>query len=145
MAKLKTIFVCQNCAYTTSQWVGQCPQCGQWNSFLEDVTEVGQKSKTGLIRGSGTTRSSVVTKPIRLSDISPRLPKRLSSGISEFDRVLGGGFVPGQVVLLSGEPGIGKSTILTEISKNLKENEVLYVCGEENIDQIKLRVSRMEA
>ncbi len=143
MAKLKTIFVCQNCAYTTSQWVGQCPQCGQWNSFLEDVAEVGQKSKTGLVRGQGAPRSGAAVKPVKLSEISSRPPKRLSSGVSEFDRVLGGGFVPGQVVLLSGEPGIGKSTILTEISKKLKESEVLYICGEENIDQIKLRVSRM--
>ena len=122
MAKLKTIFVCQNCAYTTSQWVGQCPQCGQWNSFVEDVTEVSKKSKTGLARGSGGQRSGANSGPVRLSEISSRPPKRLSSGISEFDRVLGGGFVPGQVVLLSGEPGIGKSTILTEICKNLKDN-----------------------
>ena len=143
MTKLKTIFVCQSCAYTSSQWIGQCPQCGQWNSFVEDVTQVSQKGKSGLKRGSDGIRSVGSTKPIKLSEISSKPPKRLSSGLSEFDRVLGGGFVPGQVVLLSGEPGIGKSTILTEICKNLKENEVLYVCGEENIDQIKLRVSRM--
>jgi DNA repair protein RadA/Sms len=142
MTKLKTIYVCQRCAYTASQWVGQCPQCGEWNSFVEDVTQVSQKTKSGLVRSSGGKNIGSI-KPIKLSDISSKPPKRLSSGVSEFDRVLGGGFVPGQVVLLSGEPGIGKSTILTEICKNLKENEVLYVCGEENIDQIKLRVSRM--
>lgn len=139
MTKLKTIFVCQNCAHTVTQWVGQCPQCGQWNTFIEDVTEVGTKGK---MSGSlGGPRSN--TKPIKLSEVSSKLPKRLTSGISEFDRVLGGGFVPGQVVLLSGEPGIGKSTILTEIARSLKDKEVLYICGEENIDQIKLRVSRM--
>lgn len=138
MPKLKTIFVCQNCAHTETQWVGQCPQCGQWNTFIEDVTQVSSKTSSGA---SGALRTG--TKPVRLSQISSRPPKRLSSGISEFDRVLGGGFVPGQVVLLSGEPGIGKSTLLTEISRSLKDSEVLYVCGEENIDQIKLRVSRM--
>ena len=139
MPKLKTIYVCQNCAYTTSQWVGQCPQCEQWNTFVEDVAQVSPKGKSSGALGG--PRSN--TKPVKLSEISSKPPKRLSSGLSEFDRVLGGGFVPGQVVLLSGDPGIGKSTILTEIARNLKDKEVLYICGEENIDQIKLRVSRM--
>jgi DNA repair protein RadA/Sms len=139
MPKLRTIFVCQNCAHTETQWVGQCPQCGQWNTFIEDVAQVSPKkglSGTAVTGGAGP-------RPVKLSQISSKPPKRLSSGIFEFDRVLGGGFVPGQVVLLSGEPGIGKSTLLTEISRSLKDNEVLYICGEENIDQIKLRVSRM--
>lgn len=140
MAKLKTIFVCQNCANTVSQWVGQCPQCGEWNTLIEDVAQVSTRGSMGQSKSSGS-KSNI--KPIKLSEVSSRPPKRLSSCISEFDRVLGGGFVPGQVVLLSGEPGIGKSTLLTEIARNLKENEVLYVCGEENVDQIKIRVSRM--
>lgn len=143
MVKLKTVFVCQNCAHTTSNWVGQCPQCGEWNTFVEDVAQVSQKGKSGLVRSAKIGSVGNIAKPIKLSEISSKPPRRLSSGISEFDRVLGGGFVPGQVVLLSGEPGIGKSTILTEIAKNLKEHEVLYVCGEENMDQIKIRVSRM--
>ena len=136
MAKLKTIFVCQSCGTTAANWIGQCPQCGEWNTFVEDVTQVSSKAKSGLSKTFGV-------KPIKLSEVTIKPAKRLSCNISEVDRVLGGGFVPGQVVLLAGEPGIGKSTILTEIARNLGEVKVLYVCGEENIDQIKIRVSRM--
>ena len=136
MAKLKTIYVCQNCAYQASHWIGQCPQCGEWNTFSEDVAPVSQKGKI-----SG--RKTLTSRPVKLSEVVSKPPKRLSTGISECDRVLGGGFVPGQVVLLAGEPGIGKSTILTEIARSLKDEKVLYVCGEENVEQIKLRVSRM--
>ena len=138
MPKFKTVYTCKNCGYTSYQWIGQCPNCNEWNSFVEDVISLKESKKTE----SSSSKSHI--EPVKLSSVSSSVPpRRVSSGIGEFDRVLGGGFVPGQVVLLAGEPGIGKSTILTEIAKNLKDLKVLYVCGEESVDQIKIRVSRM--
>jgi DNA repair protein RadA/Sms len=135
MSKFKTVYTCNNCGYTSYQWVGQCPECNEWNTFIEDVV-ASKESKT-----SGQMKSSV--EPVKLSSVMTTPTKRITSGIAEFDRVLGGGFVPGQVVLLAGEPGIGKSTILTEISKSLKDINILYVCGEESVEQVKIRVERM--
>lgn len=137
MSKFKTVYTCKKCGYTSHQWVGQCPECSEWNSFIEDV--VSSKSSNN----NPSTKNSY-EKPVKLSSVSSEPPKRISSGIGEFDRVLGGGFVPGQVVLLAGEPGVGKSTILTEIAKNLENTNVLYVCGEESAEQIKLRTTRMD-
>lgn len=137
MSKFKTVYTCKNCGYTSYQWVGQCPSCSEWNTFIEDVIS----AKESRSSGSAVSRSAGL--PVKLSSVMSTPLKRLSSGIGEFDRVLGGGFVPGQVVLLAGEPGIGKSTILTEIAKNLKDINVLYVCGEESVDQVKLRALRM--
>ncbi len=138
MPKLKTIYTCKNCNYQSSHWVGQCPQCNEWNTFVEDVVAVNKGHKS--ISASGKTSFST---PVQLSKVSSKNVKRLSSGISEFDRVLGGGFVPGQVVLLAGEPGIGKSTLLTDLAKNLIPKKILYIAGEESADQIKLRTERM--
>jgi DNA repair protein RadA/Sms len=136
MSKFKTVYTCKNCGYTSHQWIGQCPSCSEWNSFIEDVISAKEsKSGSSLSRSPG--------KIVKLSEVEATSLKRVSSGIGEFDRVLGGGFVPGQVVLLAGEPGIGKSTILTEISKNLKDINILYVCGEESVDQVKIRAVRM--
>jgi len=136
MPKFKTVYTCKNCSYTSRQWVGQCPECGEWNSFVEDVVSAKESKQGG-------TSSRNFDRPVKLSSVSSKPPKRVSTGIDEFDRVLGGGFVPGQVVLLAGEPGVGKSTILTEISKSLRDTNVLYVCGEESAEQIKLRTARM--
>lgn len=136
MSKFKTVYTCRNCGHTSHQWIGQCPSCSEWNSFIEDVISA-KESK------SGSSSSKSPGKIIKLSEVESTSLKRVSSGIGEFDRVLGGGFVPGQVVLLAGEPGIGKSTILTEISKNLKGINILYVCGEESVDQVKIRAVRM--
>jgi DNA repair protein RadA/Sms len=138
--KTKTLYICNNCAYETSQWVGQCPNCSQWNTFIEEIVDV--KPKSAAARTLGKSPSKVA--PVKLSEVISNPPKRLNTGIGEFDRVLGGGFVPGQVVLLTGEPGIGKSTILTEIARSLKGKKILYVCGEESIDQIKVRALRMQ-
>src|SRR5690349_15197104 len=98
MPKLKTIYICQNCGHTSSQWVGQCPSCGGWNTFIEEVTQVSATAKTGI---SGGTKGRYIEVK-KLSDVVSKPPKRLSSNIEEFDRVLGGGFVPGQVILLGG-------------------------------------------
>jgi len=135
MPKFKTVYTCKSCSYTSHQWIGQCPECSEWNSFVEDVVSAKEQKSS--------SSSKKFEHPVKLSSISSTPPKRIATGIGEFDRVLGGGFVPGQVVLLAGEPGIGKSTILTEISKNLKDTNVLYVCGEESAEQIKIRTTRM--
>ena len=137
--KSKKVYVCSNCGYQANQWVGQCSSCGLWNTLQEEVL---QPVIHGGKESSGGFSSRVA--PVRLSEVMASPVTRVSSNIAEFDRVLGGGFVPGQVILLTGDPGIGKSTLLTEISKKLGDRKVLYVCGEESIDQIKLRATRMK-
>ena len=137
MAKTRSVYICQSCGYESPQWMGQCVECGEWNTFVETVKE--RKSSAGIgvkARGRGV-------KPLKLGDIKKKETKRISSNISEFDRVLGGGFVPGQVTLIAGTPGIGKSTILTQIAKNMPSTNVVYVCGEESPAQIKIRTDRM--
>jgi DNA repair protein RadA/Sms len=136
MAKSKTVYICQSCSYQSIRWTGQCPECNAWNTLVEEVI-----SKTPV--GAAKSYSNVNVKLIRLADVKYEESKRFSSGFSEFDRVLGGGFVAGQVILMAGEPGIGKSTILTQICRNLSNDKILYVCGEENPDQIKLRAERL--
>ena len=136
MAKSKTVYICQSCSYQSIRWTGQCPECNSWNTLVEEVI-----SKTPL--GAAKSYSNVNVKLIRLADVKYEESKRFSSGFSEFDRVLGGGFVAGQVILMAGEPGIGKSTILTQICRNLSNDKILYVCGEENPEQIKLRAERL--
>lgn len=134
MVKNKSVYVCNSCGYQSYQWVGQCPDCMQWNSFEEEVNVLNIK---------GTQKSIKSVKISKMSDIPFEKVDRVSSNILEFDRVLGGGFVKGQVILLGGHPGIGKSTLLTEVSKQLKDKQILYVCGEESPNQIKIRSSRM--
>lgn len=129
-------YVCQQCGYESTGWMGKCPECGTWNSLVETVTEnfkAGSKSK-----GSRQVSNAKIQK---LGDIKSSATKRISTKISELDRVLGGGLVPGQVVLIAGEPGIGKSTLLLQLSNNL--GNVLYVCGEESVGQIKVRADRL--
>ncbi len=143
MPKLKTAFVCQSCAAQTTQWTGQCPGCGAWNTLVETTVtpSVSVSGRRNSIGGGGA--AGAVLKPVKLSEVSSETPKRISSNIGEFDRVLGGGFVPGQVTLLSGEPGIGKSTILTQIAKSMSDSTVLYVSGEESVEQVRVRAHRM--
>lgn len=141
MAKTKSVHICQSCAFESPKWVGQCPDCGEWNTFEESVVS------STLLKSTRNANVSIV-KPVRLSEVKPKKAERVSSGIGEFDRVLGGGFVHGQVVLLSGEPGIGKSTILTQIAKSMtnvkgEKSTVIYAAGEESPEQIKLRADRM--
>jgi len=138
MAKNKTIFICQSCSYQSIRWVGQCPECQNWNTLVEEIVST-KNSPTEVKRSQAYSDLRVV----KLSEVKYEEAKRFSSGFVEFDRVLGGGFVSGQVILMAGEPGIGKSTILTQLCKNLSNNKILYVCGEENPDQIKLRAERL--
>ena len=144
--KLKTIFVCSNCGETSPRWMGRCPSCGEWNSMTEDVVMTETKSaaaskKAVAVRQTGVT--SLVAS--RLSDISTDEEKsRIITGISELDRVLGGGIVLGSVVLLGGEPGAGKSTLLLQLCGAISSQySVLYVTGEESTRQIKLRANRL--
>lgn len=143
MAKLKTRYVCSECGYETTRWLGKCPACDQWNTLTETPIEAepdavaGKKLKQA--RGSGA-------EPVLLSEIVEEDNPRVLSGVGELDRVLGGGIVPGSLTLVGGEPGIGKSTLLLQVASNLagKGLRVLYVSGEESARQIKLRAQRLE-
>ncbi|MBN2778156.1 MAG: DNA repair protein RadA [Bacteroidales bacterium] len=136
MAKEKAVFVCQNCGYISPKWVGKCSNCNSWNSFIEEMQSVepkGLKSKTQATAGNA----------IKISEIRRREITRIKLPYDEFNRVLGGGLVPGSLVLLGGEPGIGKSTLVLQTVLNLKDQKVLYVSGEESENQIKLRAERI--
>ena len=138
MAKQRTAFICQSCEFQSPQWLGQCPNCGEWNTFVE--TEVTPTAGAG---GGTFGTPGIAAKPIPIKSITSKQIARIKTGSVEFDRVLGGGFVPGQVVLLAGEPGIGKSTLITHIARLFHPGKVLYVCGEESAQQVKVRVERM--
>lgn len=137
-AKQKTVFVCNDCGFETPKWVGQCPGCGSWNTMEEHLTAA-KAQKPGV---SGTIAKIGEAKP--LSEISSSDEQRYITGITELDRVLGGGIVKGSVVLLAGDPGIGKSTILLQVCRAVNNKlNVLYVAGEESPSQIKLRAARL--
>ena len=130
-------YVCQQCGYESTGWLGKCPECGTWNSLVETVVSTSSKSQASKSKQSSNTKSQI----LKLSDIKQTATRRISTKISELNRVLGGGLIPGQVVLIAGEPGIGKSTLLTQISAIL--GNVLYVCGEESANQVKVRADRL--
>lgn len=139
MAKAKnSVFFCQNCGYESAKWMGQCPACHEWNSFAEEPV---QKSVKTL------NRKTEAAKPRQLKEIRIEDTSRISTGFGELDRVLGGGIVEGSLVLVGGDPGIGKSTILLQVCQKLaqRQEKVLYVSGEESLQQIKLRANRMGA
>jgi len=130
-------YVCQQCGYESTGWLGKCPNCGEWNTLVETVVETSTKHESRSSKQSLNSKAQT----IKLSDIKQTETKRISTKISELDRVLGGGLVPGQVVLIAGEPGIGKSTLLTQIAGTL--GSVLYVCGEESANQVAVRAKRL--
>ena len=137
MAKTrKTVYFCQNCGYESAKWMGQCPGCNEWNTFVEETV-------SPLSAGKNGKRSQGLAKPKGLSEIDLSEDERKSSGMGELDRVLGGGIVQGSLVLVGGDPGIGKSTLLLQMCRNLagKETEVLYISGEESLRQIKMRAT----
>ena len=138
MAKVKSKYVCQNCGYETAGYLGKCPECGSWGSFVEEVSApVVNKPEVEVFD---------TTPPMPLSAIEMNSEIRMSTNISEFDRVLGGGIVQGSLVLIAGDPGIGKSTILLQTSGELCKNnkKILYVSAEESASQIKLRAERLK-
>ena len=139
MAKVKTRYVCQNCSYISPRMLGRCPNCGAWNQLVEELEP--QK-----VIAPVTPNSAGETKqPVKLSEITFNEEKRVHTGLTELDRVLGGGVVPGSLVLIGGDPGIGKSTLLLQVSGQLEQTggQVLYVTGEESASQIKLRANRL--
>ena len=143
MAKTATtIYVCQNCGHQERKWIGKCPDCGEWNSFVEERARAAAKKEGAASRGGFRLRE---VKPVAYREIESQDDARVSSGIEEFDRVLGGGVVPGSLVLIGGEPGIGKSTLLAQAADKLSEQgmTVLYVSGEESERQIKMRGERL--
>ena len=136
MAKAKkSVFFCQNCGHEESKWLGQCPACKEWNTFVEEKVST---AKTAVVK---TAREAEV---VSLSEVSADDHTRILTGIQELDRVLGGGIVPGSLVLVGGDPGIGKSTLLLQVCQRLsQEKNILYISGEESLAQIKLRANRM--
>lgn len=138
MPKAKTIFFCQNCGFESSKWMGQCPACKEWNSFAEEPQTLTKKTAAGNVRKD-------TPQPKTLSEIEMNQAARMSTGMGELDRVLGGGIVQGSLVLVGGDPGIGKSTLLLQVCRNLSDagKKVLYISGEESLQQIRLRAERM--
>ena len=140
----KTIYICSACGYSSPKWLGKCPSCGEWNSFSEESAEIPEKNSPTVKRTSMIVSKD--SKAVAFNELSLPDYMRFSTGLSELDRVLGGGLVTGSVVLLSGEPGIGKSTLLMQISDTLglgKNRRILYVSGEESGGQLKLRAKRL--
>ena len=136
MAKNKTVFVCNECGYESPKWMGKCPACNAWNSFFEE--------KVISSSGSNSSKKKELSKPIELNKIEGKSEAKISTGFNELDRVLGGGLVNGSLILLGGEPGIGKSTLILQICNKIKtDGKVLYVSGEESGEQIKLRADRL--
>ncbi|KKU14250.1 MAG: repair protein RadA protein [Microgenomates group bacterium GW2011_GWC2_45_8] len=137
MVKSSVVFECQNCGSQSAKWAGQCSECGKWNSLTESVILSKHSRSVGALH-SGSVGSAKLQK---LEEIETKTVGRVKTGIEELDRVLGGGIVPGEVCLMIGEPGIGKSTLLTQLAMNL--DKVVYVCGEESPGQVKLRIDRL--
>ena len=140
MAKPVTKYICQKCGYSSLRWLGKCPECDSWNSFLEEIVYT---DKRKISSKSKNLVDLKVTNLSKVADIDITEDKRIVSDIQELDRVLGGGIVPGSVVLVGGDPGIGKSTLMMQLSDKIKKNTILYVSGEESPKQIKLRCERL--
>ncbi len=138
MAKTKTLFVCQSCGATSPKWVGKCPACGEWNTYEEEVQTTNKGKYNQRVEDI-----YVKSKPVPISAISAENEPRINLLNKEFNRVLGGGLVPGSLVLIGGEPGIGKSTLILQVALHLKNYKTLYISGEESAQQIKLRADRI--
>ena len=138
MSKIKTMFYCQNCGAQSSKWIGKCPACGEWNTYVEEVIQRDDDKNElhGFVIDS-------IAKPELIGEISVNSEKRINTFDDELNRVLGGGIVPGSLVLVGGEPGIGKSTLLLQVALNIKKIKVLYITGEESAQQIKMRADRI--
>lgn len=142
MAKAKSVYICSECGYETPRWLGKCPDCGSWNTLTEQI-----KADTSVVEKKLKRAPGSDAEALRIDQIPDNALSRCSSGVGELDRVLGGGIVEGSLVLVGGDPGIGKSTLLTQVCANLSREgtTVLYVSGEESARQIKMRANRLEA
>ncbi|MGD1843088.1 MAG: DNA repair protein RadA [Thermonemataceae bacterium] len=143
MAKVKKAYFCQSCGYESAKWMGKCPACGEWNTFVEEVIQKDNGLKKGNWRV--TTSQKVANKPKAIKEIKHEEQTRITTPDTELNRVLGGGIVPGSLVLIGGEPGIGKSTLMLQIALQLSPYKILYVSGEESELQIKMRAERINA
>ena len=139
MAKTKSVFVCQNCGVDSPKWIGKCPSCGEWNSYVEEIISKDNSPKISL-GGLEITKQ----KPVRLNEVETSEESRIDTSSNELNRELGGGLVPGSLVLIGGEPGIGKSTLVLQVVLNLKGKRTLYISGEESVKQLKLRAERLK-
>ncbi len=144
MAKDKTAYVCSNCGQESTKWIGKCPACGQWNTFKE-IRIANDKGQMAAKSAATTVRATMQNKnrPLRLYEISAKEESRINMHDNELNRVLGGGLVPGSIVLLGGEPGIGKSTLTLQTILHIQDKKILYVSGEESAHQLKMRADRM--
>jgi DNA repair protein RadA/Sms len=140
LAKSKSAYFCQSCGYESAKWLGKCPSCNQWNTFVEEVIE---KNSAAIPDWKTSNSGKRANKPAAIHEISFKEENRLVTPDAELNRVLGGGIVPGSLVLIGGEPGIGKSTLMLQVSLNLPGLKVLYVSGEESEQQIKMRAERL--
>jgi DNA repair protein RadA len=138
MTKAKTVFVCQNCGVESAKWIGRCPSCKEWNTYHEEIIAPASS------RGTSFSANMEKRKPELLDNIEADEKNRKKTGISELDRILGGGMVSGSVILLGGEPGVGKSTLALQLALALKDTKILYVSGEESEEQISLRARRLK-
>lgn len=137
MAKARTVYICQNCGAESAKWLGKCTSCNEWNSFVEEIVR-----KEPLTRGAAVS-SVLSTRPVTIDQITTSSGERIHSSYEELDRVLGGGFVQGSLILVGGEPGIGKSTLALQTALSVKKCKTLYASGEESLQQIKLRAERL--
>jgi DNA repair protein RadA/Sms len=142
MAKSKIAYFCQSCGFESAKWLGKCPSCQQWNTFVEEVIEKDNKAVPSWKVSNSTTQQRA-NKPVEVSEITFREEDRLLTPDKEFNRVLGGGIVAGSLVLIGGEPGIGKSTLMLQLALNMPNLKVLYISGEESEKQIKMRAERL--
>lgn len=139
MAKSKTVYVCQNCGFDSPKWIGKCPSCGEWNSFVEEIIHKESGTTKVVIAGLEPTKQ----KPVLISDVETSIEERIDTSSQELNRVLGGGLVKGSLVLIGGEPGIGKSTLVLQVVLGMKNKRTLYISGEESVSQLKLRAERL--
>lgn len=137
MVKTKSVFICQNCGVQSPKWIGHCSSCGEWNTFVEEIISTEKKASLQVL-----SKSNI--KPILLSEINLAEQERMNTANGEFNRVIGGGVVPGSLILLGGEPGIGKSTLVLQIALNLSGKKILYISGEESLQQLKMRANRLK-
>ncbi|MDO9154985.1 MAG: DNA repair protein RadA [Paludibacter sp.] len=139
MAKTKSVYICQNCGVDSPKWIGKCPSCGEWNTYVEEIISKDHSPKISM-GGLEITKQ----KPVRLTEVETSEESRIDTSSNELNRVLGGGLVPGSLVLIGGEPGIGKSTLVLQVVLNLKGKRTLYISGEESVKQLKLRAERLK-
>ncbi len=134
--KLKTVFFCRNCGSDSPKWIGKCPSCGEWNTYVEEVVEASGRPTPSFVLGERA-------QPVKLNDVETTSEARFATCFSELDRVLGGGIVKGSIILVGGDPGIGKSTLILQVALQLSDKKILYISGEESQRQISMRAARL--